>query len=225
MKEPEVLYSDNHLLIISKPANYLSQPDPQGNRENAEDWAKLWVKKDSGKSGNVFLHLAHRLDRPVSGILLCAKTSKALSRLHAQQRSKKIKKTYYALVSGSPKQESGILENDWVKKEFHAEISPRGTSKNPQAKACSLAYEVVRKNQKNTLLRVHLVTGRYHQIRAQLAAISCPIVGDQKYGSKVQFQRQEIALHHGELSLVHPTTNEMITIKAELPYSFELLSS
>ncbi|GAB5411116.1 MAG: pseudouridine synthase [Chlamydiales bacterium] len=198
-----VLYLDNHLLIVNKPAGLLTQPTDCSS-DSLEERAKAYIKERFEKPGAVYLHAVHRLDRPVSGIVLFARTSKALSRLQEQQRNREIQKVYFALVDQEPKKKSGELKHKLLHGSHKAEVCERG-------KEAILRYKVVGKN----LLRIELVTGRYHQIRAQLAAIGSPIVGDKKYGSHMSCPEGQIALHHGEMVFVHPTTKKEINISKQ----------
>lgn len=188
-----IVFCDNHILVIDKPAGIATQPD-------LERLAKEWVKDRFQKKGNVFLQPVHRLDKPVSGLVLFARTSKALSRLNTMMREKKIHKTYYARIEGSPPQIEGTLKHHLVHGEFKAHVSEKG-------KEAVLHYRVL----KNGVLEITLETGRYHQIRTQLSAIGCPIIGDKKYGSKKSFP-EGIALHAGKLEFIHPVTNEKIQL-------------
>jgi 23S rRNA pseudouridine1911/1915/1917 synthase len=197
----KVIFVDNHLLVADKPADCATQPD-------LELLAKAWVKQKFSKPGKVFLEPIHRLDKPASGLVLFARTSKALSRLHALMRDRKISKTYYALVSTLPEAPEGDLEHYLVHDEFRARIS---TSKDVQAKQALLHYRLVNAE---GLLEIALHTGRYHQIRAQLAHIGSPIRGDQKYGSKTSWKKG-IALHHARMELIHPVTLEPLSFCSE----------
>lgn len=198
-----VLYLDNHLLIVNKPAGLLTQPTDIST-DSLEERAKAYIKERFEKPGAVYLHAVHRLDKPVSGIVLFARTSKALARLQEQQRNREIRKVYFALVEQEPKEKSGELRHQLLHGSHKAEVCESG-------KEAILRYEVVGKN----LLRIELVTGRYHQIRAQLAAIGSPIVGDKKYGSQKSCKGGQIALHHGQMVFVHPTTKKEISISKQ----------
>ena len=174
--------------------------------------AKQWLKEKYQKPGNVFLEAVHRIDKPVSGIVLFAKTSKALSRLNSVMRDKNIQKVYLAMVEGSPSPADGCLEHYLVHDDYKARIADKDE---PGAKAARLTYRTLRANDGQTLLEIVLETGRYHQIRAQLAAIGYPIVGDVKYGSSKQLPNGAILLHHSRLSVPHPITGEMVTIHSK----------
>lgn len=196
-----ILLCDNHLLVVDKPADIATQPD-------LEVLGKAWVKKKFNKPGKVFLEPIHRLDKPVAGVVLFARTSKALSRLQEQMRERAMEKIYIGWVEGAPKEERGILKHYLLHGSFRAEISPEG-------KESILDYEVLKKEKDRSLLRIRLHTGRYHQIRAQLSAIGCPILGDAKYGSKKSWEIG-IALYASELAFKHPVSHEEIRVKSQL---------
>lgn len=212
--EPDVIYEDNHLLVVNKPAGMLTQADDTG-QPNLLEGCRQWLKIVHHKPGNVFLEAVHRLDKPVSGIVLFAKTSKALSRLNASMRSKNVRKTYIAQVAGTPPQTSATLAHYLVHGSHKASIS---SSSDPQAKEARLHYKVIGKEKNYTLLEIELETGRYHQIRIQCAAMGCPIVGDQKYGGPPRFDGDGIALHHAMLAITHPISSELLTFKVIPPF-------
>ncbi len=209
----DVLYHDNHLLAANKPAGLLTQPSGT-DKDNLEDRSKVWIKETKGKPGNVFLHAVHRLDQVVSGIVLFACTDKALSRLNADMRAHRFTKIYHAVVSGVPPQSEDSLRHFLMHDDYHAEVAKED---DPDARECLLDYKVLKKSENQTLLEIQLHTGRYHQIRAQLAAISCPIVGDEKYGSKIKLPGGAIALHHARLTVIHPVSKEEIVVTASYP--------
>jgi 23S rRNA pseudouridine1911/1915/1917 synthase len=190
-----VIYLDNHLLVVCKPAGIPTQPD-------LADLAKAWVKAKYKKPGNVFLEPVHRLDKPVSGLVLFARTSKALTRLQEMMRQRQIVKIYHARVENAPKEQEGTLTHFLVHDDFRARIDPQG-------KEATLHYCVLEKN----VLEIRLETGRYHQIRVQLAAIGCPVVGDKKYGAKTPFGPDAIALEHVRMEFVHPVTHQSMIFK------------
>jgi 23S rRNA pseudouridine1911/1915/1917 synthase len=228
--EPLVLFADNHLLAVNKPAGLLSQDSGTGLR-NLEDWAREWVRVDKGKPGNVFLNAVHRIDRAVSGVVLFARTSKALSRLNEDVRKRNCRKIYHALVEGKPPQPAGELVH-WLTHEHHrADVCREGDQ---GAQRAVLRYRIIRMEGRPpcrpgteqspslqrsdlTLLEIDLETGRYHQIRAQLSAIGCPIAGDEKYGAKTGPSESGIALHHRRLEISHPTLREQVIIEAPYP--------
>ncbi len=203
-----ILFEDNHLLLVEKPSNLLSQPSGT-DLNSAEEMAKAYLKDKYQKQGNVYLHAVHRLDKPVSGILLFAKTSKALSRLQAEMRERKMKKTYIAEVEGIIAKDEMTLEHYLVHKEKEAEVSDHPI---PDAKIAKLKFKVLERKEKTTLIEITLETGRYHQIRAQLSFIHHPVVGDAKYGSKIASPR--VHLHHQSLEFTHPVTKEPILISS-----------
>ena len=211
LRPEQILYCDNHLLALDKPAGLLCQPS--GTSETSlEDWGKAWLKERFQKPGNVFLEAVHRIDRPVSGIVLFARTSKALSRLNEAQRAGLWQKTYQAWVSGTMRSHEGELVSWLLHDEHRARVV---APKMPGAKEARLTYRVVKSEAGRTLLEVQLQTGRYHQIRAQLAAAGCPILGDAKYGSRESWQGGEnIALRHCRLEFPHPVTRETIVLDA-----------
>lgn len=206
----DLIYEDNHQLVVNKPAGLLTQPSGTEN-DSLEQQAKLWIKEKLNKSGNVYLHAVHRLDKPVSGIVLFARTSKALSRLQESLRSKQCKKIYIAIVEGDVSQTEGTLEHYHMHDDYHAEIT---STPIPGAKIARLHYKVIKKEKNQTVLEIELETGRYHQIRAQLAFIGHPILGDEKYGSRFPFAPNAIALHHHQLQIPHPITGQMQTFKS-----------
>jgi 23S rRNA pseudouridine1911/1915/1917 synthase len=202
----EILYEDNHLLAVNKPAGLLTQPSGT-DQDSLETQCKAWIKEKYKKPGNVFLEAVHRLDKPVSGVVLFAKTSKALSRLNASMRSKAIKKTYYAYVEKLPPRSEETLEHFLIHDDYQARIAPEG-------KLSRLHYRTLRKNGSHAVLEIELETGRYHQIRAQLAAIGCPIAGDYKYGAQEAYPYEGIGLHNQRMEITHPITNQGLTFEA-----------
>jgi 23S rRNA pseudouridine1911/1915/1917 synthase len=202
-KEPQLLFTDNHLLVAYKPAGFCTQP---GEGRNLEEWAKEKVREETKKTGNIFLVPIHRLDKPVSGLVLFARSSKALSRLNEMMRERKIHKRYEARIEGELPHDEGELEHFLVHEEFYARVSD---ASDPQAKRALLFYRKIAPR----LVELELKTGRYHQIRAQLSAMGCPIAGDAKYGSKQP--SEAIALQHVELQFPHPVTKE--ELKFSLP--------
>jgi len=228
--EPLILFADNHLLAVNKPAGLLSQDSGTGLR-NLEDWAREWVRADKGKPGAVFLNAVHRIDRAVSGVVLFARTSKALSRLNEDIRKHNCRKIYHALVEGTPPKPADKLIH-WLSHEHHrAEVCREGDA---GAQRAVLSYHTIEMEGRPpcrprtgqspslqetnlTLLEIDLETGRYHQIRVQLATIGCPIAGDEKYGSQRRSERGDIALHHRRLEIIHPTLKEQVIIEAPYP--------
>lgn len=207
---PEILYEDNHLLVVAKPSGLLTQPSGT-ELPSLEALCKKYLKKQKNSEGNIFLHAVHRLDRQASGIIVFAKTSKALTRLNDSIRKKEAKKLYTATVEGCPLDEEAILEHFLVHGDRKAHLSDES---NVEAKKARLHYRIVDRSENTTTLLIELETGRYHQIRAQLAAIGCPILGDHKYGSNRNYQPDAIALHHCELHIEHPTTKVTLILKS-----------
>lgn len=208
-----ILYADNHLLAVNKPAGLLSQDSGTGLK-NLEDWAREWVRVDKNKQGAVFLNAVHRIDKGVSGIVLFARTSKALTRLNEDIRKRDCKKIYHALVEQPPRKATDKLEHWLSHGNQRADLRREGES---GAKRAVLSYRIMKEVGDLTLLEIDLETGRYHQIRAQLSAVSCPIAGDQKYGAKKKDGSGEIALHHRQLEIIHPTKKESLKIEAPYP--------
>lgn len=204
---PEIIYLDNHLLAIDKPNGMLTQPSPDCF-ESLEVWGKAFLKKKFDKKGKVFLEACHRLDKVASGIVLFARTSKALSRIQESLREGQWKKSYLALVSGHFEKKEGILEDFLSHGEFQAKRDLNG-------KKAKLEYRVLEENDDSSLLEVVLETGRYHQIRIQLATRGHPIIGDKKYGSDRGFGTNAIALRHNSLEVIHPITKERLLFKTQ----------
>ena len=209
----EVLFSDNHLLALNKPAELLTQPSGT-DRDSLEAQGKLWVQKACNKPGNVFLHAAHRIDFPVSGIVLFARTSKALSRLNESIRNGHMHKTYLALVSPPPKAAEGQLEHYLLHGDHEALVVGKDT---PRAQRARLRYRTIAKMDKVAMLEVLLETGRYHQIRAQLSAVGSPILNDTRYGGVVCPGVRGIGLHHHRLEIPHPVGGAPVVIVTPPP--------
>ncbi|MFA6814720.1 MAG: RNA pseudouridine synthase [Lentisphaeria bacterium] len=202
------LFLDNHLLALDCPGGLLTQPS--GTTEDSlECQGKSYLKEKFQKPGAVFLEAVHRIDRPVCGVVLFARTSKALSRLNQSSRDHLITKIYHAWIEGSLPQADGRLEDWLIHDDFRARKVPAKTN---GARACSLQYHTLQKKGNFTLLEVFLETGRYHQIRCQFAAIGHPIFGDQKYGSKRIYKVGCIALQHYRMIFPHPVSKKRITV-------------
>ncbi|MBJ6117038.1 RluA family pseudouridine synthase [Pontibacter sp. BT310] len=211
----DVLFEDNHVLVVNKPAGLLVHGDETGDITLA-DLAKEYIKEKYGKPGNVFIGVVHRLDRPVSGVVLMAKTSKALARLNELFRSKKTRKIYWAIVLNRPQQESGTLVH-WLVKDSSKNVTKAFAKENAAGQRSELNYKLLGDHQGKYLLEVNPITGRPHQIRVQLASMRCPIVGDLKYGAAQPLPDKSIALHARQLEFEHPTLKTTITVSAPLP--------
>lgn len=214
----KVLYEDNHLIAVYKPAGILVQGDETGD-PTLMDEVKLYLKQKYNKPGNVFLGLLHRLDRPVSGIILFAKTSKGASRLSEQFRSHKIKKIYHALVEGEVKEQKGTLIN-FLKKDEQKNFVKVYDREVEGSKRAELDFELVKTNDKYSLVKIILKTGRSHQIRSQLAHIGHPIVGDVKYGAYNSTQdktHSEISLCATSLEFKSTTGEEKHLVTIDIP--------
>ncbi|GAA0876422.1 RNA pseudouridine synthase [Wandonia haliotis] len=211
----EVLYEDNHLIIVNKEAGEIVQGDKTGDVP-LSDKVKEYIRLKYDKPGAVFLGVVHRLDRPVSGIVLFARTSKALERMNKKFREKDVSKKYWAIVENTPDKESATLEN-YLKKNPEKNKSFVQKDDKQGAKLSKLSYKVVDRSDRYTLLEVELHTGRHHQIRVQLSTMGCVIKGDLKYGAKRSNEDASIHLHARELSFVHPVSKENIKVIAPVP--------
>ena len=211
-----VLYEDNHIIAVNKTCNEIVQGDKTGDTPLSE-LVKAYIKEKYNKPGEVFLGVTHRLDRPTSGVVLFARTSKALTRLNEMFKShEQIKKTYWAIVQGAPKQSEARLENYLIRNEAQNKsyIAKPGAK---DAKQAVLTYRTLAKGEHYTLLEVNLETGRHHQIRCQLAAIGCPVKGDLKYGAKRSNPDGGICLHAKQIEFIHPVSKQPICITAPIP--------
>lgn len=212
-----VIYEDNHIIIVNKTSSEIVQGDKTGDTPLSET-VKLYLKERYQKPGNVFLGVTHRLDRPVSGIVVFAKTSKALSRLNEMFKNGEVKKTYWALVKERPLHEKGTLINYLVRNEQQNK-SYAYDKEVRNSKRAVLDYELIAHSQNYYLLQVNLHTGRHHQIRCQLAKMGCAIKGDLKYGFPRSNSDGSICLHARHISFVHPVSKQLIEITAPLPHN------
>lgn len=213
--EIEVLHEDNHVIVVNKRPSDIVQGDKTGD-VTMPDLIKEFLRVKYNKPGNIFCGVVHRLDRPTSGAVVFAKTSKALSRLNEQFREKDTRKIYWAVTEQAPKEKSGTLQHFLLKNEKQNK-SYVHAKEVPGSKKATLDYRLIAQSDKYFLLEVELHTGRHHQIRAQLAHIGCIIKGDLKYGAKRSNPDGSIHLHARYLKFIHPTTKEKIEITAPVP--------
>jgi len=211
----DIIYEDNHLIVVNKPCGILVQGDSTRDTPLSET-IKGYIKIKYNKPGNVYLGVVHRLDRPTSGVIVFAKTSKALTRLNNQFKEKATKKTYWAMVSSKPPNVEDHLIHYLVRNPKQNK-SYAHIKEVPKSKQGILSYKLLKSFTNYHLLEIELETGRHHQIRAQLAAIGCTIKGDLKYGAKRSNPDGGIHLHARKLSLIHPTTKEDLSFEASLP--------
>lgn len=210
-----VLYEDNHIIIVNKAVSEIVQGDKTGDVP-LSDIVKEYLKEKYNKQGNVFCGVTHRLDRPTSGIVVFAKTSKALSRLNEMFKNKEIKKIYWAIVKNTPKQMEATLTHHLVRNEKQNKSYAYDKEK-PGSKLAILHYRLIAHSDKYNLLEVNLETGRHHQIRCQLSKIGCPIKGDLKYGADRSNPDGGISLHARKISFIHPVSKEVIEVTAPIP--------
>ena len=211
----EVLYEDNHLIAINKNSGDIVQGDKTGD-EPLSDKVKTYLKEKYDKPGNVFCGVIHRIDRPVSGVVLFAKTSKALARMNELFRTRDVQKIYWAIVKEKPKNEQGILVNYLLKDEKTNKSKVVGMD-NKNGLKCELEYKLISKTDNYYLLEIHPTTGRHHQIRVQMSNMGCPIKGDLKYGFARSNKDGSISLHARKLIFNHPVTKEKTEIVAPPP--------
>lgn len=211
----QVLYEDNHIIIVNKASGEIVQGDKTGDTPLSET-VKAYIKQAYAKPGNVFLGVVHRLDRPVSGIVVFARTSKALARLNDMFRKGEVHKTYWAITGNKPLHDEGRLDNWLVRNEKQNKSYAYDVEK-PQSKHAILDYRLIGKSDKYYLLEVHLLTGRHHQIRCQLSHIGCPIKGDLKYGAPRSNSDGSISLMARRVEFEHPVSHQHISVEAPLP--------
>lgn len=210
-----VIYEDNHLIIVNKAASEIVQGDKTGDTPLSET-VKRYLKEKYHKPGNVFIGVTHRLDRPVSGLVVLAKTGKALARLNGMFRTGGVRKTYLAIVKNRPPAEEGVLTHYLTRNEKQNRSYASDTEK-PGSKRAVLHYRILGRSDNYYLIEVDLKTGRHHQIRCQLARIGCPIKGDLKYGFPRSNENGGISLHARSLTFKHPVSGETISIVAPPP--------
>ena len=210
-----VVYEDNHIIIVYKESGEIVQGDKTGDTP-LSDIVKDYIKEKYQKPGNVFLGVVHRLDRPVSGLVVFARTSKALSRLNEMFRNGEVHKTYWAITKNMPAIEEGRLEH-WLVPNEKQNKSYAYTKEKPGAKKAVLEYKMIGRTDNYSLLEVRLLTGRHHQIRCQLAAMGCPIKGDLKYGAQRSNPDGSISLLSHRVEFVHPVSKERIDVTSPVP--------
>lgn len=211
----EVVYEDNHIIIVNKQSGEIVQGDKTGDKP-LSDFVKAWIKEKYAKPGNVFLGVIHRLDRPVAGLVVFAKTSKALSRLGNMFRDGEIKKTYWAIVPKAPIPPQATLTH-WLVRNEKQNKSYAYDHEVAKSKKAILDYCVIGHSERYFLLEVHLKTGRHHQIRCQLSKIGCPIKGDLKYGAPRSNPDGSISLLSRKVEFIHPVSHQPISIIAKTP--------
>lgn len=214
-KNLQVLYEDNHIIVVNKRVGDIVQGDKTGDQP-LSDVVKEYIKDKYNKPGEVYLGVVHRLDRPTTGIVLFAKTSKALTRLNEMFKNRDTKKTYWAVVKNTPELPQATLEH-YLKRNSKNNTSKAHIKEVPESKLARLDYKVIYKLTNYTVLEVNLHTGRHHQIRAQLTSIGSPIKGDLKYGFNRSNPDGGIHLHARKLEFIHPVSKEIISIEAPLP--------
>ena len=211
----EILFEDNHILIVNKRPGEIVQGDKTGDEPLVESLKRM-IKERDAKPGNVFLGVVHRLDRPVGGAVIFAKTSKALSRLNDMLRNGEIHKTYWALTRGLPPKEADTLTH-WITTTERNNKSYASLSAKPGAKEARLEYRLLARGENFNLVEVKLLTGRKHQIRVQLSAIGCPIRGDLKYGDKRSNPDGSISLLARNIDFIHPVSKKPVSVTAPVP--------
>ena len=211
----EILYEDNHIIIVNKASGEIVQGDKTGDKPLVEI-LKDYIKSRDNKPGNVFMGVVHRLDRPVSGVVVFAKTSKALSRLNAMFASGDVHKTYWAISRNKPAEPQATLIH-WIKSVERNNKSYASLTPSKDAKEARLAYRLIASSDRYHLLEVRLMTGRKHQIRVQLSSVGCPVKGDLKYGDKRSNSDGSISLHARNIRFVHPVSGKDIDVTAPVP--------
>jgi 23S rRNA pseudouridine1911/1915/1917 synthase len=212
---PEILYEDNHLIIINKKAGTLVQGDKTGD-VSLDLKVKEYIRQKYDKPGDVFLGVTHRIDRPTSGIVIFARTSKALARMNEIFKNKEIKKIYWAITSDIPEKQEGKLEHFLVRNQTKNK-SFASNKEEKYSKLAVLNYKFIKSSDNYHLAEIEIITGRHHQIRTQLSKIGCPIKGDLKYGAKRSNKDASISLHARRVEFMHPVKKEKIIIEAPVP--------
>lgn len=210
-----ILYEDNHIIAVNKSTSEIVQGDKTGD-EPLSETIKKYIKEKYNKPGDVYLGVTHRLDRPVSGVVLFARTSKALTRLNEMFKTQQVKKTYWAIVKNKPENPAGRLEHFLLRNEKQNKSYAHDKFV-PNAKQAALTYKLIGQSDTYCLLEIELETGRHHQIRCQLAKMGCPIKGDLKYGSPRSNPNGGISLHARSVEFIHPVSKELVRITAPVP--------
>lgn len=224
--QQRIVYEDNHLLVVNKKSGEITQGDKTGDECLAETY-KAFIAQRDGKPGQVFLGIPHRLDRPVCGLVILTKTSKALERMCEMFRNGDVHKTYWALCCGKPSNPEGVLE-DWIvrnEKQNKSYIVKRPGGNVTEAKLARLKYKYLRSTERYHLLEVELMTGRHHQIRCQLSHIGCPVKGDLKYGAPRSNPDGGICLQSHAVTFQHPVRKTDISLSADVPESWKGINS
>jgi len=211
----DLIHEDNHLLVVNKPAGLLVQGDSTGDVTLA-DICEDYIRRKYNKPGNVFLGVVHRLDRPVSGVIVFAKTSKALTRMNKLFQERKVKKTYWAIVKNRPPETEEVLIH-WLIKDRSRNVTSAYTRKKPGSLRSVLSYKIINSIQRKHLLSVEPQTGRPHQIRVQLAKMGSPIIGDLRYGNPPANEDASICLHAKSLEFEHPVLKTIVRYNAPVP--------
>jgi 23S rRNA pseudouridine1911/1915/1917 synthase len=215
MEKLNILFEDNHLLVVNKPAGMSVQSNDAGI-PCLDELVKKYIKEKFNKPGDVFLGVTHRIDTPVSGAVILARTSKALARINEAFRNREVKKTYWAVVSGRPERNAATLRH-WIRKDHSRNFSKIVPPNTPEAQEAVLDYKLIASTDHHSLLEINLHTGRHHQIRVQLAAMGFPIRGDVKYGARRGNGDGSINLHSRFVSFPHPVSKEMMGVLAPVP--------
>ena len=215
MNELAILHVDNHVLCVAKPAGVAVVPDESGD-ENLLELARAWLKREFGKPGDVFLGVVHRLDRPVSGVVLFARTSKAASRLSEQFRTRSAHKTYFGVAQNAPREDQGVVEQ-WLLKDAETNRVRVVGEGIPGAQLARTSWRVVARESGSVQLDLIAHTGRPHQLRVAMASLGCPLLGDLKYGAERPLPDKSIALHAGELEVEHPTLHTPLVVRCAPP--------
>lgn len=211
----KIVYEDNHVIIASKRSGEIVQGDKTGDRTLADD-VKEYIKEKYAKPGNVFLGVTHRLDRPVWGLVVFAKTSKALARLNDMFRNGEVHKTYWAICQNAPAEPEATLTH-WITRNEKQNKSYAYDREVPGSKKAVLHYRTISRSERYTLVEIELMTGRHHQIRCQLAKIGCPIKGDLKYGARRSNPDGSISLLARKVEFIHPVSKERICVESQVP--------